>query len=153
MESVVRALFVYFFLLLVFRVAGRRTLAEMTAFDLILILIISETTQQAMVGSDASMTNAALLIITLVVTNIGLSLLKLHVPTLEKWINGRPFFIVEDGKCLQERMKKARVDEGDILEAARKLHGIERMEQIRHAVLERGGTLTIIPVTREPGQQ
>lgn len=148
MESVIRGLVVYIFLLLVFRIAGRRTLAEMTTFDLILTLIVSETTQQAMVDSDHSMTNAALLILTLVGANIGLSLLKLYYPTVEKWLDGRPFIIVEDGKCLYSRMNKARVDEGDIMEAARKSHGLENMSQIKYAVLERGGIITIIPKQR-----
>ncbi len=145
MESVIRGVLVYFFLLLIFRFAGRRTLSEMTAFDLILVMIVSETTQQAMVDSDGSMTNAAILIITLVCTNIGLSLLKLHVPFLEKWLDGRPFVIVENGRCFTDRMASARVDEGDIMEAARELQGLERLDQIKYAVLERGGKITVIP--------
>lgn len=145
MESVIRGLVVYFFLLVVFRVAGRRTLSEMTTFDLVLLLIISETTQPALVAEDHSLTNSALLIVTLVGVNIGLSLLKLYFPGLEKWLDGRPFIIVEDGKCLKERMNKARVDEGDVMEAARERHGLESMEQIKFAILERGGIITIIP--------
>jgi uncharacterized membrane protein YcaP (DUF421 family) len=146
MESVIRALCVYFFLLVVFRVAGRRTLSEMTTFDFVLVLIVSETTQPAMVDNDHSMTNSFLLILTLVGTNIALSMLKLHFPTLEKWLDGHPFLIVENGKCIKQRMDKARVDEGDVMEAARKLHGLERMDQIKYAVLERGGLISIIPV-------
>lgn len=145
MESVIRALVVYAFLLLVFRVAGRRTLSEMTTFDLILLLLISEAAQVALVGTDASMINAALVVITLIITSIGLSLLKLKWPALEKWIDGRPFVIVEHGHCLKDRMAKARIDEGDIMEAARELQGIERLDQIKYAVLERGGKITVIP--------
>jgi uncharacterized membrane protein YcaP (DUF421 family) len=145
MESVIRGLIVYFFLLVVFRVAGRRTLSEMTTFDLILLLIISETTQAALIGEDHSLVNAALLIITLVGTNIGLSLLKLNFPRLEKWLDGRPFVIVANGTCLRDRMNKARVDEGDVMEAAREKHGLARMDQIKFAILERGGIITIIP--------
>jgi uncharacterized membrane protein YcaP (DUF421 family) len=145
MESIIRGLIVYFFLLLIFRIAGRRTLSEMTTFDLVLLLIISETTQGALVDDDHSLVNGALLVITLVGTNIGLSLLKLNFPTLEKWLDGRPFVIVENGKCFKDRMNKARVDEGDILEAARETHGLENMGQIKYAILERGGMITIIP--------
>jgi uncharacterized membrane protein YcaP (DUF421 family) len=145
MESVIRGLIVYFFLLLVFRVAGRRTLSEMTTFDLVLLLIISETTQGALAAEDHSLMNTALLVITLVGTNIALSLLKLNFPTLEKWLDGRPFVIVENGKCLKDRMNKARVDEGDVMEAAREKHGLEKLDQIKFAILERGGIITIIP--------
>ena len=76
MESVFRGLIVYFFLLIMFRISGKQTLSQTTSFDLVLLLIISETTQQAMVNSDHSVTNGFLLIITLVGTTIVLSALK-----------------------------------------------------------------------------
>jgi uncharacterized membrane protein YcaP (DUF421 family) len=145
MESVIRALIVYFFLLLVFRIAGRRTLAEMTTFDFILVLIISETTQEAMIDDDKSLTNAALLILTLVGANITLSVLKYRSGLLDKWIDGRAFLIVENGKCLKDRMARARVDEGDIMESARRNHGLKALDEIKYAVLERDGQISIIP--------
>lgn len=145
MESIVRAAVVYAFLLLVFRLSGRRTLSEMTMFDFILVLIVSESVQEAMIGNDRSLTNAGLVIFTLVVINVALSLLKLKFMTLEKWIDGRPFLIIDEGKCLDERLAKARVDERDILEAARIAHGLERLDQIKYAILERNGRISIVP--------
>ena len=135
MESVLRGLVVYGFLLLIFRIAGKRTLSENTNFDLVLLLIISETTQQAMVDHDHSITNGFLLIMTLVGASIGLSLLKQRFPALEQWLEGTPLVIVEDGKVLRDRMDKTRVEEADILEAARSLQGLERLEQIKYAVV------------------
>lgn len=149
MESIVRAAIVYVFLLLVFRLSGRRTLSEMTMFDFILVLIVSESVQEALIGDDRSLTNAGLVIVTLVLINIALSLLKLKFLVLDKWIDGRPFIIVEQGKCLQDRLAKARVDERDIMEAARIDHGLERLDQIKYAVLERNGRISIVP--REQG--
>jgi uncharacterized membrane protein YcaP (DUF421 family) len=145
MESVLRGLVVYFFLLLIFRIAGKRTLSENTNFDLVLLLIISETTQQAMVDNDHSITNGFLLILTLIGANVGLSLLKQRFPALERWLEGTPLVIIEDGKVLRDRMDKTRVDEADILEAARALRGLERLEQIKYAVVERNGDITIVP--------
>jgi uncharacterized membrane protein YcaP (DUF421 family) len=145
MESIFRAAVVYVFLLVVFRVSGRRTLSEMTMFDFILVLIVSEAVQEALIGDDRSLTNSAIVIFTLVSINIGLSMLKLNFPTLEKWLDGRPFLIVDKGVCLQDRMNKARVDKDDILEAARKSHGLERLDQIKYAVLERDGHISIVP--------
>jgi len=66
METVLRAAAIYLVLMVVFKIAGRRTLLQMTSFDLILLLIISEATQQALLGDDFSVTGAALTIITLV---------------------------------------------------------------------------------------
>jgi uncharacterized membrane protein YcaP (DUF421 family) len=146
MESVVRGLVVYFFLLLIFRISGKRTLAENTNFDLVLLLIISETTQQAMVDNDHSVVNGFLLIMTLIGASIGMSLLKQRLPALEKWLDGTPLVIVEDGKVLKDRMDKVRVDDADILEAARTLHGLERLDQIKYAIVERSGAITIVPL-------
>lgn len=145
MESIVRVVVMYVFLLLVFRIAGRRTLSQMTTFDFVLLLVISEQTQQAMVANDPSLTNAFLMILTLIGLDITLSIIKQHSPEIEKWLDGTPTIIVENGRPLKDRMAKARVDESDVLTAARHLQGLERMEQIKYAVLERSGGITIIP--------
>ena len=145
MDSIVRGLITYLFVWLVFRIAGKRSLAEITTFDFVLLLIISETTQGALANSDNSLTNAFLLIVTLVGTDIALSLAKRSTPLLEKWIDGVPLIVLEEGRPLKDRMKKSRIDEGDILAAARHLQGLERLDQIKYAVLERNGGITIIP--------
>jgi uncharacterized membrane protein YcaP (DUF421 family) len=145
MDAVVRAATIYFFLLVIFRIAGPRTLAQMTTFDFVLLLIVAEATQQGLIGDDFSLTQAMLLIMTLIAIDIGLSLLKEKLPWLDKWIEGQPLIIVQDGKPLQKRMKGARVDESDVLAAARELQGLERMDQIKFAVLERTGEISIIP--------
>ena len=145
MDSVVRAAAVYVFMLVVVRLSGRRTLSEMTSFDFVLLLIVSEATQNCMIGDDYSMTNGFLVILTLVTLDIGLSLLKQRSRLVEKWVDGLPTILVERGRPLKDRMDKARVDLEDILEAARELQGLERIEQIKYAVLERGGHITIIP--------
>jgi uncharacterized membrane protein YcaP (DUF421 family) len=145
MEPVIRALVVYIVLLVVFRISGKRTLNENTNFDLVMLLMISETTQQAMVDNDHSITNAVLLIVTLVGTTVALSLLKLRFPRLDRWIDGSPMIVVEDGKPLKARMQKTRVDEADILSAARSLRGLERLDQIKYAIVERSGEITIVP--------
>lgn len=145
MEPVLRGLAVYLFLLLVFRLTGKRSLDQVTTFDFVLLLIISETTQQALIGEDFSLTNAFLVILTLFVVDQVLSLLKEKSSFVRKWAEGLPLVLLEDGKPLQDRMRKSQIDEDDILEAARELQGLERLEQIKYAVLERHGAITIIP--------
>jgi uncharacterized membrane protein YcaP (DUF421 family) len=146
MESVIRGLIVYLFLTIIFRLAGKRSLSQITTFDLVLLLIISETTQQAMLDNDHSITNGALLILTLIFADILLSVLKQKFPSLGKWLDSTPLILVENGKLLKERMQKERIGESDILEAARELQGLERIDQIKYAVLERGGQITIVPM-------
>lgn len=149
MNVILRAAIVYFVLLILFRIAGKRSFQQITTFDFVLLLIVSEATQQALVGDDPSITAAFLVVATFIVIDIGLSLVKERAPRLEKWMEGVPTVIVEHGRPLKDRMLKVRVDENDVLAAARESQGLERMEQIKFAVLERGGAISIIPA-REP---
>ncbi len=145
MDSVIRALVVYLFLLVVFRIAGKRTLAETSNFELVVLLIISETTQQAMIDSDHSMTNAALVIITLLGISIALSLLKERFPKVERVLEGTSVVLIENGHLQWDRMKATRVGTDEILQVARKDHGLERLDQIKYAILEVGGGISIVP--------
>jgi uncharacterized membrane protein YcaP (DUF421 family) len=95
------------------------------------------------------MTNAFLLVITLVGLDIVLSLAKQHSETLKAILDSRPLVLVQEGKLQHKHMEKERVDEGDILAAARELHGLKRLDQIEHAVLEQGGTITVVPKEKE----
>lgn len=145
MDAIVRAIVVYGLVWALFRVSGKRTLSEATTFDFVLLLIIAETTQQALLGEDYSITNGFLLVTTLIGIDIALSLVKRRFPRFDKVMDGQPVIIVENGHPLEDRMRQARVDEADILEAARRLQGLERMEQIKYAVLEQSGGISIVP--------
>src|ERR671910_264411 len=104
MDSVIRGLAVYIFLLLVFRISGKRTLSEATAFDLVLLLIISETTQQAMVDNDHSLTNCAVLVLTLVGIDIALSVVKQWSPAIDVILDGTAVILMKDGQLLEDRL-------------------------------------------------
>jgi uncharacterized membrane protein YcaP (DUF421 family) len=145
MDFVLRGSVIYFAVWLLIRFSGRRTLAELTTFDFVLLLIIAEATQQALLGDDFSLTNALLVVLTLITINIALALLQRRWPPIGKLFNGVPMVIVENGRPLRELMERARVEEEDVLEAARRLQGLERMDQIKYAVLEKSGGISIIP--------
>ena len=145
MDAMLRAAAVYFFLLVVFRIAGKRTLAQITPFDFVLLLVIGEATQGALVGDDQSLTTAAIIIVTMVGLNVLLSEIKENSRRAENWLDDTPLVIVDDGKLLEERMRKERIGEDDILHAAREAHGIERLSEIKYAVLERSGGISIVP--------
>ena len=145
MESVIRGAVIYLVLLLVMRISGRRTLSEATAFDFVLLLIIAETTQQALLGDDFSITNAVVLFVTLIVIDIGLSYLKQWSPTANKLLQGIPTVIVRDGKLDQHALHRARIGENDILVAARQKQGLASMDEIKHAVLETDSGISVIP--------
>jgi uncharacterized membrane protein YcaP (DUF421 family) len=145
MNPVIRGVAIYLFLLVVFRIMGKRSLSESTTFDFVLLLIISEVTQQALVGQDYSLTGAFMLIVTLISVDLVFAIAKDKFPLFGKIAEGAPLIIVDQGKPLTKRMKKCNVSEEDILEAARLTFGLEKMEQIRYAVLEKDGGISIIP--------
>lgn len=145
MDSVFRALAVYGFLLVIFRITGKRSLAQITTFDAIVLLIISEAVQQALIDSDESMTNAFLLVVTLMTADVVMSLLSTRSNRVDKLLNDVPLVLIDDGELQHERMKKSRVTPDDILENARELRGIARFDQIKYAILERNGNITVIP--------
>jgi uncharacterized membrane protein YcaP (DUF421 family) len=145
MDSVIKATVVFFVLWAILRVSGRRTLGEMTAFDFVLFLIIGGSTQRAITGEDYSLINALLLVSTFVVLDIGMSIVDLKWPASRPILNAMPMILVDNGYLLTARMRRARITEDNILEAARRLHGLERMEQIKFAILEATGEITIVP--------
>ncbi len=145
MDSVLRGAIVYLVLLVLFRITGKRSLAQITTFDFVLLLIISEAIQQALLDDDSSMTNAFLVVLTLLGLNVAFSVLKQRWQAFDRLIDDVPLVIVEDGRPLRDRMDKARVDELDILQAARQQEGLERLDQIKYAVLERSGGISVVP--------
>jgi uncharacterized membrane protein YcaP (DUF421 family) len=145
MDSVLRATAIYLFLVLVFRITGKRSLSSITTFDFVLLLVIGEATQQALLGDDYSVTNGLLVIVTLIVLSLGFDRLKRLSPHLDRFLEDLPIIVVKDGKPIEDRMRMVNVDVEDVLEAARSGQGIGRLDQIAYAVLERSGEISVIP--------
>ncbi len=148
MESVLRGATIYVFLLLITRLSGRRTLAQMTPFDFVLLLIVAETTQQALLGDDFSIVNAVALITVLFTIDIGLSYIKELLPPLALVLDGSPTVLVSNGKPDWRAMRRARIGVDDILSSARELQGLERLDQIKFAILESNGGISIVPAEK-----
>src|SRR5688572_10719292 len=136
MDSVLRAAFIYVFLLIVFRLYGRRTLGQITTFDFVLLLIVSEAIQNAMIGEDYSVTNSVLVVLTLFALDGVLSIWKQKSDRVTALIEGVPLVLVDEGKLIEKVMNSVQLDKADILSAAREAHGLESLSQIRFAVLE-----------------
>src|SRR5262249_59470935 len=123
METVIRTVIVYLILLVLIRLSGRRTLAQLTAFDFVVLLIIGGTTQRALLGQDYSVVNAMLVVVTLLVLDVAFSLIERDSRLFAKLVNGAPMILVEDGRLLRWRLRKARLTEEAILAAARRDRG------------------------------
>ena len=145
MEPVFRAIGCYLLLLIVVRLSGKRGLAQVTIFDLILLLLISQTVGQALIGDDSSLTTAAVITVTLVVIN------RVNDAAAHRWadmshvLEDAPLVLIEDGHVYDDRMSQMKIRLDDVLETARLEEGVERLEQIKHAILERSGAISIIP--------
>jgi uncharacterized membrane protein YcaP (DUF421 family) len=145
MESVLRGATTYLFVWLIFRLAGKRTLAQITTFDAVLLLIISETTQAALIDDNNSFMNSMLLILTMLGIDVLSSHVKQRFPTVEKVIDGAPLVIMDPSGLKQDYMDKERVNKDDVLHAARDLQGLSNLDQIQYAVLETTGDITVVP--------
>jgi uncharacterized membrane protein YcaP (DUF421 family) len=145
MEPVLRALGCYLLLLVVVRLSGKRGLAQVTIFDLILLLLISQTVGQALIGDDSSLTTAAVITVTLVVIN------RVSDSAAHRWadmshvLEDAPLVLIENGHVHDDRLTHMKIRIDDVLERARLDEGLERLEQIKHATLERSGAISIIP--------
>jgi uncharacterized membrane protein YcaP (DUF421 family) len=145
MESILRGAATYLVIWVIFRLTGKRTLAQITTFDAVLLLIISETTQAALTDQDDSFTNSILLILTLIGLDVFLSCLKQRFEIVERVVDGFPIVIYRNGACDISSMRMERVDTQDLLHAARKKHGISALTDVECAVLEATGEITVIP--------
>jgi uncharacterized membrane protein YcaP (DUF421 family) len=145
MDAVIRGVVMYAFLLLVFRLTGKRTLAQITTFDFVLLLIIGEATQNALLADDFSLTNSFIIILTLLALDVGMSLVKRKWPVTDRLLEGLPVVVVENGKAHRDRMAGERIDEEDVMVAAREQQGLERLEQVKYAVVERSGGVSVVP--------
>jgi uncharacterized membrane protein YcaP (DUF421 family) len=145
--AILRALFMYLFLLVLFSIGGKRMMGEMDTFDIVTLLVISEATQNALIGENLSITYGSLVVLTLVACSVFMAWVKVRKPRLEVVLQGGPLILVEHGRLLRERMRQSLVDEQDILYSARKEHGLERLDQIKYAILETTGYISIIPAT------
>jgi uncharacterized membrane protein YcaP (DUF421 family) len=148
METVLRVVAIYVFLMAAFRVLGKRELSQLAPFELVMLLIISEIVQQAMVRNDFSLTNAMIGVSTLLVL-VWISSTLTHLsPRFERATQGSPTLLVADGRYLEANMNRERVTPGEIASEMHR-YGLSRLEEVCWAILETDGNITIIP--REPG--
>jgi uncharacterized membrane protein YcaP (DUF421 family) len=148
MDSILRGAATYLFVWLIFRISGKRSLAQATTFDAVLILILSETTQAALIDNNNSMTNSVLLISTMLGLDVLLSHVKHRFHRVERIMDGAPVVVLDPAGLKQDILDKERVDRQEILAAARELRGLANLEEIEYAVLEPTGDITIVPKKR-----
>jgi uncharacterized membrane protein YcaP (DUF421 family) len=144
--AVFRAVFGYCFLVLIVRTAGRRPGKQITPFEFVFVFFIGGLTLTPMVGNDRSLTNALCTVVTIALTHYGLAWLRQKSPRFGRLIDGTPLVLLKKGEWQIETMKRMRIQDDDVMAMARD-NGLERLDQIDYAVLERNGEISIIKAT------
>ena len=143
-EFVLRALVVYFFLMGLLRVTGKRQVGQLAPFDLVLLLVLSNAVQNSMNGGDSSITGGVILASSLVAINWVVGYLAFRSKRLEGLIEGRPELLIHGGKVDREAMRRCHMTMHE-LEAALRAEGCCGPDHVRFAVLENNGHVTVIP--------
>lgn len=143
-EFVIRAIVVYVFLLVLLRITGKRQVGQMAPFDLVLLLVLSNAVQNSMNGGDNSITGGLILATTLVGLNWCVGWLTYRSKRFETIVEGKPVILIHNGKLYQEAMQSVQMTKHE-LEASLRANGCFGPEDVRFAVLENTGQLTVIP--------
>jgi uncharacterized membrane protein YcaP (DUF421 family) len=146
--TIVNAAIIYWVLLFAFRLIGRRGPNMMTPFEIILLFMLGGMGMTAIIGNDHSLTNALLGICTVVMMHVLVASLKGWSERFGRIVDGTPVIIYAKGQWELESMQRLRVHMQDVMAAARS-QGVERLEQIKYAIVERNGGISV--VKREKG--
>ena len=142
-ELLLRATVVYFALLVLVRISGKRTVGQFTPFDLVVVMLISEATQAALVDGERSVTGALIVVATLIALNWLLGFASARSRRIDKLVEGSPVLVARDGRIFEDALARQNVSLGDFREAMRS-HGVPRDEEIRFAFLETNGEITVV---------
>jgi len=144
MSIILRAIFAYWFLLLMLRVIGRRAIMQSSPFEMILMFLFGGTMIQAVVGDDRSLVTAALAVSTIGLMHTLVAWVKLRSVSFRKFVEGTPIVMLKGAEWNDTAMRRSRLHVEDVMSAARE-KGITRTEDIEYAIFERSGTICVIP--------
>ncbi len=143
-EIAIRSAVVYAALLVGLRLTGKRQIGQMAPFDLVVILLIANAVQNAMVGPDTSLLGGLISAGVLLGANAVVARFRDRIPGLRQAIEGNPAVLIADGQLVARTISREGVDLGELEQAIRE-HGIEKLEDVQMAVLEVDGTISIVP--------
>ena len=143
-EIAIRTAIVYLAILFGLRLFGKRELGQMSTGDLVMILLIANAVQNAMVGADVSLQGGLVAAAVLLVVNRLVAEARLRSPLVSRLFEGQPTVLVERGRLLSAHIHRQGLSEEDLWMALRE-HGIDRLEDVQLAVLETDGSISIVP--------
>jgi uncharacterized membrane protein YcaP (DUF421 family) len=146
MDLVFRAAAIFVLILIVTRIIGRRELSTLEPFDLILLVVIGDLVQQGVTQNDYSVTGALIVVATIALMTVATSWLNFRFRPLRRVIEGDPIVLIENGRPIERNLRRERVTLEELGESAR-LHQVESLDDVRLAVLETNGAISIIPAS------
>lgn len=150
-EIVARTVAVYAALLFGLRLAGKREIGQMTAFDLVVILLVANAVQNAMVGPDTSLLGGLIAAGALLGINFVTADLRGRLPWLRRAVEGNPTLLINNGQFVEEHLRQEHIDREEVLMALRE-HGLDEPSAARMAVLEVDGSISVVPAAVKPIQ-
>jgi len=139
-----RTTIVYVALLAGLRLAGKREIGQMTPFDLVVLLLVANAVQNAMVGPDTSVIGGLIAAAVLIAANYLVALFRDRAPWLRRAVEGNPTLLISDGRFIEDHLRRERLDEDEVMMAIRE-HGVAELKDVRMAVLETDGSISIVP--------
>lgn len=150
MVTVLRVAAIYLFIMAGLRVMGKRDLTQLSPLELVTLLLIPELVTEALTGGDPSVTTGVVGVATVLALVFASSALAQRSKRAERIIEGEPTVLVYNGRPIEDNLNRERVTPGEVLSEAHKA-GLERLEQVRWALLETDGRISIIP--RDPADR
>jgi len=143
-EFVLRGLIIYLFLIILLRLTGKRQVGQMSPFDLVLLLVLSNAVQNSMNGGDNSVLGGMISAVTLVVANWIVATVTYRSKKMEALVEGRPEVLVHNGKLFQKTLDHAKLTHHEVMASLREA-GCASIEDVQCAFLENDGSISVIP--------
>jgi uncharacterized membrane protein YcaP (DUF421 family) len=148
-EKVLRSVVVYLFILVAFRLTGKRQVGQLTPFDLVLLLLISNVVQNAIIGNDNSLGGGLIGAVTILVVNWLVNEITYRSKRVRRLLEAQPTILVHNGRILHDNLAHERVTMDDLLAALRR-NGVADVSHVRVAMLEENGGISVIPHAGSP---
>jgi uncharacterized membrane protein YcaP (DUF421 family) len=149
-EFVLRGIIIYVFLIVILRATGKRQIGQMSPFDLVLLLVLSNAVQNSMNGGDNSVSAGIILSITLVTVNWLTGLITFSSKKAERLIEGSPQVLMHDGRVYEKALSDAQLTRHELMAAIRG-EGYSDLAEIRAVILENDGSISVIPLHKAQG--
>lgn len=144
-DVVLRTAVVYLFVVAAIRISGKREVGQMSVLELVVILVISDAVQNSMIGENTTLWGGLVAVVTLLSLDFAINRAIDRSRRLRNLIEGEPRLLVRDGRLLQKALREEKIDADDVRAAIRS-QGLTRIEDVRLAVLETDGSISVIPL-------